>query len=202
MVGSTPVTANIRNPTKEENEMVKKEIEVMENKAYKTITEKVQDNNELKTESKKEKNIVNNKTLWVNLIKKSNCQALSSDVIEGCKDLTEEIVREICELVVSKGKKEIEVDDVKAYIEKNIKNKDTEIDKNCVFSPSAFLNNIENVLKSFECTISPETVFLLQTFVESLLVKMLNGAELVREASKRKRVFATDLLISYQIHKM
>jgi hypothetical protein len=31
---------------------------------------------------------------------------------------------------------------------------------------------------------------------------MLNGAELVREASKRKRVFATDLLISYQIHKM
>jgi hypothetical protein len=61
---------------------------------------------------------------------------------------------------------------------------------------------ISDVLKANECHIRPESVFVLQTFVESLLVKMLNGAELVREASKRKRVFATDLLISYQIHKM
>ena len=64
------------------------------------------------------------------------------------------------------------------------------------------MNMISEVLKSFGCTIRPECVYVLQTFVESLLVKMLNGAELVREASKRKRVFATDLLISYQIHKM
>jgi hypothetical protein len=184
---------------------VKNEVEKVEKKredessAYKDIS-----NIESKTEQsisvKKEK--TNNKTMWINLIKKSNCQALSSDVIEGCKDLTEEIIKELCENIVQKGKTDVSVEEIKEYIDKNIKNKETEISVECVFPPSIFMSMISDVLKSFGCSICPECVYVLQTFVESLLVKMLNGAELVREASKRKRVFATDLLISYQIHKM
>jgi len=182
----------------EVNKVIKVEKED-ESSAYKDIS-----NLEQKVEQsvtvKKEK--TNTKTMWINLIKKSNCQALSSDVIEGCKDLTEEIIKELCENIVQKGKTDVSVEEIKEYIDKNIKNKETEISVECVFPPSVFMNMISEVLKSFGCTIRPECVYVLQTFVESLLVKMLNGAELVREASKRKRVFATDLLISYQIHKM
>ena len=181
------------------NEVEKVEQKEDESSAYKDISN-LEQKVELNVNSKKEK--TNNKTMWINLIKKSNCQALSSDVIEGCKDLTEEIIKELCENVVQKGKKDISVDEIKEYIDKNIKNKETEISTECVFPPSVFMGMISDVIKSFECIIRPECVYVLQTFVESLLVKMLNGAELVREASKRKRVFATDLLISYQIHKM
>ena len=183
---------------------VKDEVEVVEQKedessAYKDISN-LDQKVELNVNSKKEK--TNNKTMWINLIKKSNCQALSSDVIEGCKDLTEEIIKELCENIVHKGKRDISVEEIKEYIDKNIKNKESEISVDCVFPPSVFMSMISEVIKSFGCVIRPECVYVLQTFVESLLVKMLNGAELVREASKRKRVFATDLLISYQIHKM
>jgi len=142
----------------------------------------------------------NYKTLWVKLIKKSNCTALSSDVIDGCRDLMEEIVKECCETL--KDSKELDVQSVQVYIHSNIKNQVGEIDKDCVFPQNTFLKCIQHVLDTCGVTIRTDSVFVLQTFVEYLIVKMLNGAELVKEASKRKRVFATDLLISYQIYKM
>ena len=90
----------------EVNKVIKVEKED-ESSAYKDIS-----NLEQKVEQsvtvKKEK--TNTKTMWINLIKKSNCQALSSDVIEGCKDLTEEIIKELCENIVQKGKTDVSVE--------------------------------------------------------------------------------------------
>jgi hypothetical protein len=153
---------------------------------------------ESKTDGKKEK--VLNKNLWISLIKKSNCTALSSDVIDGCKDLCEEIIRELCEFLESE--KEITVENVKMYIQSNLKNQLKDIPTDCVFPQNVFVKLATPIIETTGLTLRPECVYILQTYVEYVLIKMLNGAELVKDASKRKRVFAIDLLTCYQIYKM
>jgi hypothetical protein len=71
-----------------------------------------------------------------------------------------------------------------------------------VFPQSNFYKFILSILHESKVSIKPEYLFVLQMYIEFIIVKMLNGAELVKEGSKRKRVFATDLLISYQIYRM
>ena len=142
----------------------------------------------------------NYKSLWVKLINRSTCKALCKDVIEGCKDLTEEMIKELCEEY--KEKEIITLQDVKIFIEKNLKDKSTDLVTDCVFPQNIFMKVIQEVLDNNNKKIEVDSVYRLQVYTESLLIKILNGAELIKEASKRKRVFATDLLICYQIYKM
>ena len=138
-----------------------------------------------------------NKSLWIKLISKSTCKSLSSDVIDGCKDLTEEIVRELCDIVKSKSKTYITLLELKEFIGKEVVS-----DSACIFPQHTFLSMIKNVLIMSECKLCNESVYLLQIYIEIYMIKLLNGAEMVKESSKRKRVLATDLLISYQINKL
>jgi hypothetical protein len=161
------------------------------------------------TESKvREEDIENldNKSLWVKLIKRSQCTALSSDVIDGCKDLIREVIREMCEFVIESGQYELTSEIINKYIAIHFKNLqiNTQMNSNSdlVFPQSNFYKFIISILHESKVSIKPEYLFVLQMYIEFIIVKMLNGAELVKEGSKRKRVFATDLLISYQIYRM
>jgi hypothetical protein len=161
------------------------------------------------TESKvPEEDIENldNKSLWVKLIKRSQCTALSSDVIDGCKDLIREVIREMCEFVIENGQYELTSEIINKYISTHFKNLqiNTQMNSNSdlVFPQSNFYKFIISILHDSKVSIKPEYLFVLQMYIEFIIVKMLNGAELVKEGSKRKRVFATDLLISYQIYRM
>jgi hypothetical protein len=161
------------------------------------------------TESKvREEDIENldNKSLWVKLIKRSQCTALSSDVIDGCKDLIREVIREMCEFTIENGQYELTSEIINKYIATHFKNLqiNTQMNSNSdlVFPQSNFYKFIISILHESKVSIKPEYLFVLQMYIEFIIVKMLNGAELVKEGSKRKRVFATDLLISYQIYRM
>jgi hypothetical protein len=146
------------------------------------------------------------KSMWVKLIKKSQCTALSSDVIEGCKDLIHEIIREMCEYLVSNGSNSLTVDMIHKYISVHFKKLqiDSQVTENAdlVFPQSNFYKFILPILNENKVVIKPEYLFVLQMYIEYIIVKILNGAEFVKDGAKRKRVIATDLLVAYQIYTM
>ena len=137
------------------------------------------------------------KNMIVRLLKTTEVQSISSDVIDAVKEVMTTIVKDLCTFASSGI---ISDEKLNSYILKFVNDLDKDIPSDTVIPPANFERFAKPIFEENNCGLKRNTFFFFQQFVELLVVKLMSKADMVAGVAKRSRVTSVDLLVAMHIY--
>jgi hypothetical protein len=136
-------------------------------------------------------------------IKNRDVDNISADCVDEIKDVLQDFTSHMFELF-SEGDKVIvaERDDVKAYIALFIEDEDKEMVNDLVLPSKDIELAINNISDRYNVKIKKDVIYLVHMFLESILVKVIDGAKMINEIGKTKRLFGKEIKTAYKIYML
>jgi histone H3/H4 len=140
-----------------------------------------------------------NKTQIIKLLKTSEVQSISSDVIDAVKEVISTVVKDLCEF-----SKQGQISDEKlsTYIAKFCDDIDRDIPSSTVILPASFELFVKPLFEENGCSLKRTSYHFFQQFMEYFIIKMMSGADMVSGVAKRQRVTSVDLLVALHIYML
>ncbi len=137
------------------------------------------------------------------VIKSKDVDSISADCVDEMKDILQDFTTHMFELF-SDGDKVViaERDDVKSYISLFIEDEDKELVDDLILSPKDIERAVMNIAEAYNVKIKKDIVYMIHTFLESILVKVITGAKMINEMSKTKRISGKELRTAYKIYML
>jgi len=137
----------------------------------------------------------------VRLIKSSNLQSAGAELVDGVRELMLEFTRTVLQQCADE-KRLVNAQALHRFMATYIPNEETDLNEDIVLSSPHFERLIRPICEEFGYIIKRDTFYLLHLFVETIMVKILQGSDMVADAANRKRVCAKDVLVAYSIYMM
>ncbi len=137
------------------------------------------------------------KAMIIHLLKTSEVQSISSDVIDAVKEVITTVVKDLSKFT---GKGTISDEKLSRYIEKFVNDPERDIPSATSLSPAGFEMFTRTTFEEMECGLKRNSYFFFQQFVEWLIVKLMSKADMVAGVAKRARVTSVDLLVATHIY--
>jgi histone H3/H4 len=134
----------------------------------------------------------------IRLLKTSEVQSISSDVIDACKEVLSMIVKDLCKFVNVQGT--ISDEKLNNYILKFVNDIEKDIPADAYIPPANFEKFVRPLFEDAGCNLKRNTYFFFQQFAEFIIVKLMGKADLVAGLCKRSRVGSSDLLVAATIY--
>ena len=119
------------------------------------------------------------------------------------KDILQDFTTHMFELF-SDGDKVViaERDDVKSYISLFIEDEDKEMVDELILSSKDIERAVMNIAEVYNVKIKKDVVYIVHTFLESILAKVITGAKMINEMGKTKRISGKELKTAYKIYML
>ena len=136
-------------------------------------------------------------------IKNRDVDTISADCVDEIKDILQNFTSHMFELF-SEGDKVViaERDDVKAYIGLFIEDEDKEMVNDLILPSKDIELAINNISDIYNVKIKKDVVYLVHMFLESILAKVIDGAKLINEMCKTKRLSGKEIKTAYKIYML
>ena len=137
----------------------------------------------------------------IRLIRSSQLNSAGAELVDAVKELIVEFTKTIFESTVDQ-QRIISASNLHKYMTTFVPNEDKDLNNDVVISPVHFERLIRPIVEENKYVVKRDTFFLLHLFVETVMIKVLQGSDMVADAAKRQRVSAKDVLVSYSIYMM
>lgn len=137
----------------------------------------------------------------IRLIRSSQLNSAGAELVDAVKELIVEFTKTIFESTVD-PQRVISANNLHKYMATFVPNEDKDLNNDVVISPVHFERLIRPIIEENKYIVKRDTFFLLHLFVETVMIKVLQGSDMVADAAKRQRVSAKDVLVSYSIYMM
>jgi histone H3/H4 len=137
----------------------------------------------------------------IRLIRSSQLNSAGAELVDAVKELIVEFSKTVFESVVD-SQRIISASNLHKYMGTFIANEDKDLNNDVIISPVHFERLIRPIIEENKYILKRDTFFLLHLFVETVMIKVLQGSDMVADAAKRQRVSAKDVLVSYSIYMM
>jgi hypothetical protein len=136
-------------------------------------------------------------------IKNRDVDTISADCVDEIKDILQNFTSHMFELF-SEGDKVViaERDDVKAYIGLFIEDEDKEMVNDIILPSKDIELAINNISDIYNVKIKKDVIYLVHMFLESILAKVIDGAKLINEMCKTKRLSGKEIKTAYKIYML
>ena len=136
-------------------------------------------------------------------IKNRDVDTISADCVDEIKDILQNFTSHMFELF-SEGDKVViaERDDVKAYIGLFIEDEDKEMVNDLILPSKDIELAINNISDIYNVKIKKDVVYLVHMFLESILAKVIDGAKMINEMCKTKRLSGKEIKTAYKIYML
>ena len=136
-------------------------------------------------------------------IKNRDVDTISADCVDEIKDILQDFTSHMFELF-SEGDKVViaERDDVKAYIGLFIEDEDKEMVNDLILPSKDIELAINNISDIYNVKIKKDVIYIVHMFLESILVKVIDGAKLINEMCKTKRLSGKEVKTAYKIYML
>ena len=137
------------------------------------------------------------------IIKSKDVDSISADCVDEMKDILQDFTTHMFELF-SDGDNIViaERDDVKSYIALFIEDEDKEMVDELILSSKDIERAVMNIAEAYNVKIKKDVVYIVHTFLESILVKVITGAKMINELARTKRVSGKELRTAYKIYML
>ena len=137
------------------------------------------------------------------IIKSKGVDSISADCVDEIKDILQDFTTHMFELF-SEGDKIViaERDDIKSYISLFIEDEDKEMVDELILSPKDIERAVMDIAEGYNVRIKKDVVYIVHTFLESILAKVIIGAKMINDMSKTKRISGKELKTSYKIYML
>ncbi len=137
------------------------------------------------------------------VIKSKDVDSISADCVDEMKDILQDFTTHMFELF-SDGDKVViaERDDIKSYISLFIEDEDKELVEDLILSPKDIEKAVINIAESYNVKIKKDIIYIVHTFLESILVKVITGAKMINELARTKRISGKELRTAYKIYML
>jgi hypothetical protein len=137
------------------------------------------------------------------IIKSKDVDSISADCVDEMKDILQDFTTHMFDLF-SDGDKVViaERDDIKAYIALFIEDEDKEMVDELILSAKDIERAVMNIAESYNVKIKKDVVYIVHTFLESILAKVITGAKMINELARTKRISGKELRTSYKIYML
>ena len=95
-----------------------------------------------------------------------------------------------------------ERDDVKAYIGLFIEDEDKEMVNDLILPSKDIELAINNISDRYNVKIKKDVIYLVHMFLESILAKVIDGAKMINEMCKTKRLSGKEIKTAYKIYML
>jgi len=149
-----------------------------------------------------------NKNTIIKLIKFAGINTASIELIETLRivigDLSKYMIEKISAnlQVGSDGKILITSEKIQKHVNYFFKTDSHELDQELVLNSQGFEKLIRPFLDDKNCSIKRDVLYYLQTFIEVIVCKLLQSAEIVSASSNRLRIGSKDLLAVYTMYTL
>ena len=137
----------------------------------------------------------------IRLIRSSQLNSAGAELVDAVKELIVEFTKTIFESTVDQ-QRIVSASNLHKYMATFVPNEDKDLNNDVVISPVHFERLIRPIVEENKYVVKRDTFFLLHLFVETVMIKVLQGSDMVADAAKRQRVSAKDVLVSYSIYMM
>ncbi len=137
----------------------------------------------------------------IRLIRSSQLNSAGAELVDAVKELIVEFTKTVLESTVDQ-QRVISANNLHKYMATFVPNEDKDLNNDVVISPVHFERLIRPIVEENKYIVKRDTFFLLHLFVETVMIKVLQGSDMVADAAKRQRVSAKDVLVSYSIYMM
>ncbi len=136
-------------------------------------------------------------------IKNRDVDTISADCVDEIKDILQDFTSHMFELF-SEGDKVViaERDDVRAYIGLFIEDEDKEMVNDLILPSKDIELAINNISDTYNVKIKKDVIYLVHMFLESILAKVIDGAKLINEMCKTKRLSGKEIKTAYKIYML
>jgi hypothetical protein len=136
-------------------------------------------------------------------IKNRDVDTISADCVDEIKDILQDFTSHMFELF-SEGDKVViaERDDVKAYIGLFIEDEDKEMVNDLILPSKDIELAINNISDTYNVKIKKDVIYIVHMFLESILAKVIDGAKLINEMCKTKRLSGKEIKTAYKIYML
>ena len=137
------------------------------------------------------------------IIKSKGVDSISADCVDEIKDILQDFTTHMFELF-SEGDKIViaERDDIKSYISLFIEDEDKEMVDELILSPKDIERAVMDIAEGYNVRIKKDVVYIVHTFLESILAKVIIGAKMINDMSKTKRISGKELRTAYKIYML
>jgi len=140
------------------------------------------------------------RTSFLKLIKNAGAESIASPVVDTIRDISLDFLNYMFDML-TESKTSIESGDIKHYMELYLEDFN-ELPETLYLNPQMFEKCISEICNQRKIKVKRDAVAITQEFLECVLTKIIKGAVLIAENSRRRRVSDSEVEISYQIYMM
>ena len=135
---------------------------------------------------------------FLKLIRQAGAKSVSSDAAEELRDIMQDFILNMF-TILAEETDTFTTDLIRKYMEGYIR-EESELVKQVTVSRGSFEKAIIELCQTEKVKMKRETVYVIQIYVETIMMKIVEGGILVAENSRRQRVLDKDLGTSYRIY--
>jgi hypothetical protein len=190
---------------KQEEELLRREEKKQEEESESSDSSSETDGEEdKKKESDDDSGVSNNpfdnfpRTSFLKLIKQSGAESIATPVVDTIRDVCLDFMNYMFDML-TEFKKNIESSDVKHFIELFIEDFN-ELPQSVILSQNIFERCILEICNQRKIKIKRDAVSITQEFLELVISKIIKGAILIADNSRRRRITEREIEIAYEIY--
>ena len=142
-----------------------------------------------------------NKTSFLKLIKKSGPTSVANDTVDELKDVLQDFIDYMFDILASKDDI-LDSNDIREYMELYLEDIESELPEVTLLPRDQFEKAVQQLSERSHIKIRRDAVYMVQLFSECILMKVVEGANLVADASRRSRISGKDIETSYKIYML
>ena len=141
------------------------------------------------------------KTNFLRLIKAAGVPSANANVMEAVREIVPDFFNRICETFLP-NEQTVDINKVNQIISRYIRDEEKELIQEASLTTSQFQGLISDVCASRGLVCKRDAIYMLHLFLESMIHKFLQGADMIAEANRRQRIDAKDVSVAYMIYTM
>jgi hypothetical protein len=95
-----------------------------------------------------------------------------------------------------------ERDDIKTYMSFYLEDEDKELPEELIMPSKEMERGINAVCDKYNVRIKKDVIYLVHMFIECILLKIINGARMINDMGKAKRLSGKELKTAYKIYML
>ena len=141
------------------------------------------------------------KTNFLRLIKAAGVPSANANVMEAVREIVPDFFNRICDTFLP-NEQTVDINKVNQIISRYIRDEEKELIQEASLTTSQFQGLIADVCASRGLVCKRDAIYMLHLFLESMIHKFLQGADMIAEANRRQRIDAKDVSVAYMIYTM
>ena len=137
------------------------------------------------------------------LIKTQEIDNISTDSVDEIKDVLYDFTSYMFEQFSDADKVVVaERDDIKTYMSFYLEDEDKELPEELIMPSKEMEKGINAVCDKYNVRIKKEVIYLVHMFIECILLKVINGAKMINDMGRTKRLSGKEIKTAYKIYML